>query len=315
MKISKGLKKQEIWAVGQEIVSILGEDRDEKGGKRHTLPDTEKRLVAEIYDPILLTDINAINKLEPTKRDTVFALYGRYPRIIEYDGVSVSWDPRIHVDVWCPTIDTMVFVDSMRSSGEVLTDDVKTIADIGAASGFLGKYAVCKCKNTQELHLVDINPYAIDCAKDNMKDLEKSIIVCYYVMDGRRLAGKKYNLVLVSPPYVPRPKSIEGSPYEGVGLLHDMIVNGREYLTENGKLIITTSSLCEDITEQAIDEAKNKDLESVEVIGRKDEPLKVMSILNNKEWMPYLLDRGLKETNERGYKYWHEVRILKLLYE
>jgi len=147
-----------------------------------------------------------------------------------------------------------------------------------------------------------------------MEDLEKNIMVCYYEMDGRKLAGKKHDLVLVSPPYVPRPKSIEGSPFEGVGLLHYMIVNGKRYLNKNGKLIVTTSSLCEDITEQAIDKAKNKGLDSAETIGKKRIPLKVMSILNNEEWMSYLLDRGLKETNERGYQYWHEISISKLQY-
>jgi 16S rRNA G966 N2-methylase RsmD len=314
MEFSKDLKKQSIYAIGQEINQILGDDRDEEGNLKTPFPIEEKRLVAEIFDPVLLQDHYTINKLEPTKRDTVLALFRRNPLINKYNEVSVSWDSNLYPTVWTATIDTYVFLASTETSGDILTDEVKSITDIGCGVGFLGLYVASKCKNTRELILDDINPKAIDCARENMKNLRKNILVGYYTDDGRKLAGKKSDLVLLSPPYVPRPKTIEGTAYEGVGLLHDIIVNGKKYLTKNGKLIVTTSSLCQDIAEQAIDEAKSKGLVSWKSIGGKRVPLKVMSILNNKKWMSYLLDRGLKKTAERGYEYWHEISILKLMY-
>lgn len=316
MRINSDLSKQEIWAEGNELVSILGRDRDKNGNRIYVRPYSQKEFVAEIKNPILLTDIHAISKLEPRKRDAVFALYGSHPRTVEYDGVSVSWDPRMYANVWCPSIDTLVFANAMRANKEILTGDVTSAIDMGCASGFLGKYVLHKCKNIRELHLIDLNPYAIKCAEDNVRPLSEKQTVSCYLEDGRKLVGKKFDRAICSPPYVPRPKSIEDNPYEGVGLLHDVIVNGKRYVNDGGMIILTTSSLCERIKREAVKEAKeNGGLASVEVIGRKHIPLKVNPILNNKEWMSYLLKTGLKKTPKNGYEFWHEISILKLSYE
>jgi len=315
MKVSPDLKRQEIWAEGNELVTILGRNVDENGRRIHKRPYSEKEFVAEIMEPVLLTDIHAISQLEPTKRDTVFALYGSYPRTVEYDGVSAAWDPKVHIDVWGPSVDTLAFANAMRTTEGVLTEDVISAIDIGTASGFLGKYVLHKCKNLQELHLIDLNPYAIKCAEENVKPLRGSQVVKCYEVDGRKLSGKKFDRIICSPPYVPRPKSIEDNPYEGVGLLYDMIVYGGRYVNRNGMVILTTSSLCEKIKNEAIEEARTKGLKSVDVIGRKRVPLKVNPILNNKEWVSYLLNAGLEKQNENGYEFWHEINILKLSYE
>lgn len=315
IEVSKGLKKQSIYAIGPEINQILGDDRDEAGNKKPLFPIEEERLVAEIYNPVLLTDNYEINKLDPITRDTVIALSKRNPLINRYNGVSVSWDSNLYPSVWTDTIDTYVVLDSIETAGDILTDDVKTILEIGCGVAHLSKYAATMCKNTRELILNDINPQALDCARKNMRYLREGIRVGYYPMDGRKLAGKRFNRVLLSPPYVPRPKTIEGTAFEGVWLQHYVIVNGKKFLTKNGKLIVTTSSLSWNITKQALEEAQNKGLVSWKPIGGKRVPFKITSILNNKVWMDYLFDRGLKETPERGYKYWHEISILELMYE
>ncbi len=314
MKVSQNLDRQEIWAEGNELVSVLGRDRDEHGKRVWQRPYSEKELVAEIIDPVLLTDIYAISKMEPTKRDTVFSLYGCYPRTVEYDGVAVWWDPGKHLNVWGPSIDTLVFANAMRT-GNVLTDNVKSTVDVGCASGFLGKYAMEKCPSIKELTLVDLNPCAIECAGDNVRKIDVNKWVRYCLQDGRELKGLDFDLVMCNPPYVPRPDSIDDNPYEGVGLLHDMIVNGKEYLGGNGKLIITTSSLCSKITENAVEEAKGKGLASIRTIGRKRVPFKVNPVLNNGEWVSYLRGMGLRKTPERGYEYWHEISVMEIMYE
>jgi methylase of polypeptide subunit release factors len=315
MRISADLRRQEIWAEGNELVSILGRNRDESGMRIHQRPYSEKELVAEITDPILLTDINAISKMEPTKRDTVFALLQSYPRTVEYDGVSASVDPKKHLNVWGPSIDTLVFANAMRTSKGILAEDVESAIDIGCASGFLGKYLLHKCGNLRELHLTDLNPYAVECASENVQRLNNDQLVGAYVADGRKAGKQKFDRVLCSPPYVPRPKSINDNPYEGIELLHDIIVYGKNYLGENGMIVLTTSSLCQKITDEAIEKAKTEGrLESAEVIGRKHVPLKVNPILNNKEWMAYLLDSGLEKKSEMGYEFWQDISILRLSY-
>ncbi len=315
MELSKGLKKQSIYAIGPEINLVLGDDRYDNGSVKPLFPMSEERLVAEIYDPVLLTDIHTINKLDPITRDTVMALSKRNPLKNRYNGVTVSWDSNLYPSAWTDTIDTYVVLDSIETAGDILTDDVKTILEIGCGVAHLSKYAATQCKNTRELILDDINPQALDCARQNMKDLRECILVGYYHKDGRRLAGKRSDIVLFNGPYVPRPKTIEGTAFEGVELQHDVIVNGRKFVTKNGKLIVTASSLSWDITEQALEEAEKKGLVSWKSIGGKRVPFKITSILNNKVWMNYLFDRGLKETPERGYKYWHEISILELMYK
>lgn len=322
MKISKGLTRQEIYATGQEIVDFLGGDRytdaSGKRRRRYIIDEEEKRHVVTFSDPKLLTDTVRIRKLKPlTKSLTVDRLVHSFPRITKYDRVSEWHDDNLYKGVWSPCIDTLILTDSIRNHGDILTEKVKTITDATAASGYIGKYAAWKCANAQELYLVDVNPNAIKCQFDNTRDLQKrkkKLRIGYFTMDARNLPEKKFDLVSVSPPYLPREDPIGYSHFEGVDLLYYMIAKGKRFLTNVGQLIITTSSLCEDITKKAIDRAKNKGLKSVEVIGEKHIPLKVLSVLNNKEWMAYLFNRGLKATNEHGYPYWHDVRILKLEY-
>jgi len=317
MTLSEGVGEQDLYAIGQEIVSILGEDRDKRGRKIHTLPITEKRFVARIKNPRLLTDITKIIKIKPpTKRDTVFSLYQSYPRYVEYDGVWVWYDPKTHVDVWGPTSDTIRNADFSNRSGKVYTDDVETIEELCCGSGFLGKYAAIKCKNAKELHLVDIYKKAIQCAQDNMEDLEKQkdINVSYSICDARKMAGKKYNLINLNPPYILRQKTIEGSAFEGISLSCDIIENGRDFVTEGGKIVVTTSSISEDIVQDAMGNAKG--LKSAEILGKAYQPLKVNPVLNNKDWVSYLLgEKRLERMKGYDYEYGHTITIWLLTYE
>ena len=42
-------------------------------------------------------------------------------------------------------------------------------------------------------------------------------------------------------------------------------------------------------------------------------PLKVLSVLNNPEWMAWLLERkGLRASHHLGYDHWHTVRVCAL---
>jgi hypothetical protein len=317
IRVNAELTRQEICAdLRNELISILGQDRDKRGRRQrkgaYGEAASRKELVATIRNPILLTDINAISRFEPTTRDTLVSLYQSYPRTVEYDEVSVRWDPARHVDVWGPSIDTLVFAKAMKNHKEVLGGT--SALEIGSGSGFLGKYLLHKSR-LLSLDQVDLNPYAVLCTNENVEPLHKNQHARAYVADGTRLKGR-FDRVLCSPPYVPRPKSIEDNPYEGVGLLRHMIVGGGRYVSEDGMVILTTSSLCQNIRDAAIEDAETTGrLDSVEVIGRMNVPLKVNPVLNNVEWMSYLRNAGLAKNPSGGYEYWHEINILKLSYK
>ncbi len=298
IEITSDLKKQYIYANGNELASVMGKDKI--GNKRIKTYPLNKKILAHIFNnPILLTDTYKISKLNPTLRDTLFSLYSSYPRIVKYDGVSVQWD-NSHIDVWGPSIDTILFAKALR---KLLKNNFKSVAEIGCGSGFLSKYILSKNKSIKSILINDLNPYAIKCAMDNIKDSRAN----FYAGNGlKKIQGQKFDLLICNPPYVPRPKSIDDNQYEGVSLLNHLIHEGQKYLTSNGILITNISSLCWDIIFKKKPKMKLKIIEKMKV------PLKVNNILNNKNWINYLVKSGLNKKYYNGYEFWQELNIVML---
>jgi release factor glutamine methyltransferase len=299
IKISKDLKQEEVWANGVELASVMGKDRS--NGKRViTYPEQKKMLVAKFKNPVLITDNYKIAQLNPTLRDSLFSLFGSKNRIFEYDGV-VTISNASHVNVWSPSIDTVLFAEALA---KILKNkkNFKTAVEIGTGSGFLSKYVLAKCKSLKEMLIIDINPYAIKSAMDNIRDNR----AVFYSGDGlKKIKNQKFDLMICNPPYVPRPKSIDDNPYEGVGVLDYLVHQGQKHLNPGGVLLVNVSSLCWDLV------LKTKPAMKSKVISRMKVPLKVNNILNNKAWLNYLVkDRGLKRKMERGYEYWQEIVII-----
>ncbi|HOW37246.1 MAG TPA: class I SAM-dependent methyltransferase [Candidatus Pacearchaeota archaeon] len=298
IRISDNLKNQEIWANGNELASIMGKDK--KNGKRVLdYPENEKQIVCNFANPVLITDNYRISKLKPALRDTVFSLYSSRPRIIEYDGVSVRWDEK-YKTVWCPSIDTILFAKVLKKILPKLKD-IRTVAEIGCGSGFLSKYLLEKNKKIESLWINDINPQAIACAKENIKDKRAK----FFVGNGLKLIrNKKFDLIICNPPYIPRPKSIDDNPYEGVSLLYHFLNQGKKYLSKRGILITNISSLSEKIV------LKKKP--KIEILETMTVPLKVNNLMNNPSWIKYLMKNGLKKKMFRGYEYWQKINIVSI---
>ena len=300
IKISNDMKKEEIWANGDELASIMGKDRI--NGKRVLgYPQDKKVYVWTFRNPVLITDNYKISKLAPALRDTIFSLLVSRPRIIEYDNVSTFWD-HSHIKVWCPSIDTILFAKALR---RILKrkKDFKTAIEIGTGSGFLSKYLLKKNRKIKSLIVNDINPYAIKSAMDNIKD-ERAL---FYTGGGlKKLKNQKFELIICNPPYVPRPRSIDDNPYEGIELLDYLVHNGQKYLNPGGILITNVSSLCWNLI------FKKKPSMKMAIIEKMRVPLKVNNILNNIKWLKYLEKLGLKRNYKDGYEYWHEINILVL---
>ncbi|HLC56927.1 MAG TPA: class I SAM-dependent methyltransferase [Candidatus Nanoarchaeia archaeon] len=300
IRISKDLKKQEIWANGVELASVMGRDR--KNGKRIiTHPLNKKIFLYRFNNPVLMTDNYRISRLTPSLRDSLFSLYSSLPRVVEYDDVNVISDYS-HINVWSPSIDTMVFAKALSKMCNK-NSNFKSAVEIGCGSGFLSKYVLEKCKKLKSILINDINPYAIKSAMDNIKDIRAN----FYAGDGlKKMNGNKFDLMICNPPYVPRPNSIDDNPYEGIGLLKHLVHNGQRYLNDNGILITNVSSLCWNILFKEKPKMKVKILEKMKV------PLKVNNILNDKKWVNYLMRNGLKKKYNNGYEYWQELNIIML---
>jgi release factor glutamine methyltransferase len=305
IEFSKDLKKQKIYAHGQELVQILGR----KINSPKDLLLSNKKFIGTIKNPVLATDLYAMVKQLKNNivRDTIFALYQNYPRIIEYNKVSVWWNPLRHKNVWCPSIDTVLFAKALNKISKS-TFHPKSVIEIGCGSGFLGKYAAKTFSSIKKAIFVDINPFAILCVKDNTKDLriKKEFFTSRWQNIKR---GDKYDLIICNPPYLPRPQSIDKNPYEGISLMREIILSGKNYLNKGGLIVINYSSLCEKEAKNFIKQSGFKS----RILIKMKVPLKVLPVLNNKEWMRFLYKRaGLKKEPYRGYIYWQTLNIVEL---
>ena len=321
IRMSNDLKEQKIYANGDELANIMGFDRED--GKRILTYPLDKEVYVHSFDsPILMTDNYRISRLNPTLRDTLLALYESKPRIIEYDGVSTVWY-QDHSNVWCPSIDTLLFVKVLRKifvenycqnlDIDIDINNIKRAIEIGCGSALLSKYLLAKL-NLERLVINDINYDAVKCAMDNIRDHRAFFVSA----DGLNLlryeteispVSKKFDLIICNPPYVPRPDSMGGNPYEGIQLLNHLVHKGQRYLNKGGIIITNISSLAWDLIFQEVPEMKMNMIEVMKV------PLKVNNILNNELWLDYLRKLGLKREYNNGYEYWQEINITMLYNE
>ncbi|MFT4304406.1 MAG: methyltransferase [Candidatus Woesearchaeota archaeon] len=328
MVFDKHLQVQEIFAIGDEIARYLGEDKDNAGNRRFHFDDNEERHLVTLINPVLMTDIAKIARIPDNNdntsipsnyaiqrgivgtilRDVIDKLIEIPRRIVVYDGVNMDFDQSKYNgknpadSVWGPSIDTLFLC---RALSMLELDNVKTAAEIGAGSGFISKYLVEKLPNLEKMVSVDRMPLAYQCMIEACKDKRWKPVAD----DGiEYLKGRKFDLVVCNPPYIRRPKSIDDNPYEGIGLLVDLIRNAKDYLTENGRLVLNISDLAGDIPDHAINNA-NADKASILTM---DVPLRVFAVTNNPEWREYLLKNGLQRLYKEGHDYWHTLKALEI---
>lgn len=308
LKVNKNLTRLEIIAEKKEISSILGGDV-QKDGREIT--------VAKIKNPVLMTDPFRIGRFDSITRDTLFQLYGSFPRVTEYEGVESVWDPSRHVNVWCPSIDTLFFARALLSL--IRKTKIKSAMDLGCGSGFLGQFILEKSREfgrpLKKLDFVDINPEALRCAMDNTEKKRGETTVSYLLNkagEGIRINGE-YDLLICNPPYIPRPIGGDDNPFEGLSLIKELSEKGPGLLTENGLMIINISSLCEETVLPWL--KKNFEIKSV---GRLRVPLKVLPVINNRtsrsrRWLKYLKNNPGLQTDKKeksGYRYWHRLNLI-----
>jgi len=296
---SKDLSEQEILAQGNELVNTMGLDRDAKGNRIHTLPDTMWMHVHTFKNPILVTDKVRIAQLEDIAvRESLYRLFEQPTVTTQYDGTEFTFTQSEVPSVWGPSIDTLLF-----ARGLALTDlsNVKRAVEFGSGSGFLGKYLLDHAPNIEEMTLIDINPNAKKSWDKNINDPR----IKPFIGNARQIIGGQFDLVIANPPYVPRPDSSDDNPYEGLMMYSHLFEYYDTLVAPAGKMLINISSLSEQevhtwMKEQGLTADARLSLEV---------PLKVCNILNNPRWITYLKEHGMKEELRQGYPFWQRITI------
>jgi NAD kinase/predicted RNA methylase len=269
--------------------------------------------VAEIKDATLLYPTAEIAALPSVERDIIFNLYRYGNYITEMNGVLIEWESAKDVNVWGPSIDTILFLFTLLKHN-LFNVEIEIVGDVGTGSGMLAKAAVIYCPKLKRLEISDIEENALDCASRNIRPtFKKGMVLVSMPFPGISRFGK-VDLLLANPPYLPKRKSQETNPYEGTGLIRKIISKGLAHLTDNPKaaVVINYSSLAKKDFESYLegrDDLVVEELESFTV------PLKINWAQIDPEWMDYLLTEcGLEVRDDRihGYRYWHTLNFVKI---
>ena len=306
LKFDRGLTTMAVHAQGQELATIMGMDRDDQGHRVVDYPLEFTRHVATFHDPVLITDYHRIGALgaeDPVLRDTVMALYGQRSRTTIYDGTRLDFEQARHPGVWGPSIDTLL---CCRAFSKLDLLHAHHAIEIGAGSGFITKYLLEHHPAIQRATMVDMMPGAILTCQENVMDPRAR----FYLGDGLEfLESVQADLIYSNPPYIPRPSSIDDNPYEGVFLLVQLIESAPRTLRPGGSLVLNLSSLCLDTAIEAIERTGLR----YTIVDEMTVPLKVFNVLNNPDWLSYLVDeRGMLAERRDGYDYWHTVSVLNI---
>ncbi|MBI3632046.1 MAG: methyltransferase [Candidatus Vogelbacteria bacterium] len=303
-RFSTDLKEQNVYANGFELATIMGLDRDENGNRVYDYPDDKEVFVATIKNPVLVTDIYKISKFKPTTRDTLVKLLESPIKVTEYNGVRLVFEQRKYKSVWGPNIDTLLFCRALNKLDKK-TFQNKSLIEIGPGSGFISKYLLEKFPGIKSITLVDLNPKAIESSGDNIKD-PRATFVCGDAI--KYIHDKKFDILICNPPYIPRQESINDNPYEGVGLINYLIVDSEEILNPGGFIVSNLSSLSDTDVRSVIKEVGTREI----TLDKMTVPLKVCNVLNNKNWMKYLIKNGLRKSYKNGYEYYQMISIVKI---
>ena len=169
-KFAPDLSIHSIYAQGNELASMMAQDKDDEGNRVYTHPKSKTMHVVDLPNPVLVTDRPKIGKIpDYIKRETVSALYDNPLITIEYDGVQMEFENMKikYPGVRSPSIDTLFFCKSLREQD---FKSYTSMIEVGSGPGFIAKYTGEKNLNLEKIVLNDINQNAEKYFNDQYTD-------------------------------------------------------------------------------------------------------------------------------------------------
>jgi methylase of polypeptide subunit release factors len=220
------------------------------------------RVVAVIEKPKSVFDFwGAIDHADPNARNELKAILASGHKIIFHRGVLTHVDRRVDLDVFGPSIDTLVMSevivrDLIQSQSE--KKEVRRALEVGTGSGLLSCCIAQHLATLKELYCLDTDTRAIACTTRNMSTaLSQPGVgrpeVTYETGSYKPKAFRNFDLVVCNPPYIPEPpdnQHLRSSSREylkavaGTDLLLSIVESLPNLLSSQGCLLLMLSSLC-----------------------------------------------------------------------
>lgn len=270
--------------------------------------------VAEIKKPLLLYPTAEIAALPSVSRDIIHNLYRYGSYFTEMAGVLVELDAGQDINVWGPTIDSLFSLWALRRHN-FFNSSVHMATEVATGTGMLAKAAVLFCPNLKVIEITDIEANALRSAERNIQPaLRPGVYLSSFHGPGIRRIGQT-DLMIVNPPYIPKKRPNENNPYEGTGLIREIVAEGLNHLTPGNPqavVFMNYSSLAEKAFQEYVSGQPGLQVERLETLAV---PLKINWMQINPDWLNYLLaECGLEVRDDvvSGYRYWHTLNAVRL---
>ena len=163
-----------------------------------------------------------------------------FSREFSYNGCDFC----VHPNVYVPAEDTFLIAKHLD------VEESDYVLDMGTGCGILG---VLAAKQAKKVVAVDINPYAISCAKRNAEKngVKQKIDFIRGALFSPFRTKDLFNLILFNPPYLPS-KPPEESNWlgkawsggaDGRKVIDLFVTNVRNFLAPKGRILFVQSSL------------------------------------------------------------------------
>lgn len=220
------------------------------------------QVVAVIEKPQSVFDFwGAIDHANVNARNELKAILASGHKIIYHRGVLTHVDRRVDLDVFGPSIDTLVMSEAIVTGLVEQCDPkprIRRALEIGTGSGLLSCCLAQNLNTIKELHCLDIDPRATACTTRNMATALAQpgvgrLGVRYETGSFKPSAFRYTDLIVCNPPYIPEMpdhKHLRSSTKEylkavaGIDLLLEILDSLPTLLSSNGRLLLMLSSLC-----------------------------------------------------------------------
>jgi methylase of polypeptide subunit release factors len=248
----------------------------------------------------------AIDQADLRSRNHIKRILSTGHKLIWHRGILSHVDRRMDSDVFGPSIDTLVMAEIIHQ--QVVESDSfmpMTALEVGSGNGLLTAAIAVGCPQLDSLIAIDTNPNSVACTRRTVEASRAAHAITiapgniHYINGYFRpnLLKTKFDLVVCNPPYIPLHPSylLAGnlSYFEAVGgteLLRELIRTFDEFVAPQGRLLLMTSSLCQDDLLNAV-AGKYRLVyplgeDGFEVL------FDVEAVLDTPEWLNYLLEQG-----------------------